>query len=60
MIKANLSEYFPIDLSAYEVAHLILEKIEEGADAGKYKVLIISWLIEINVYICIIYRQKGV
>jgi len=42
MIKANLSEYFPIDLSAYEVAHLILEKIEEGADAGKYKVLIMA------------------
>lgn len=42
MIKANLSEYFPIDLSAYEVAHLILEKIEEGADAGKYKVMIMA------------------
>lgn len=42
MIKANLSEYFPIDLSAYEVAHLILEKIEDGADAGKYKVLIMA------------------
>lgn len=42
MIKANLNEYFPIDLSAYEVAHLILEKIEEGADAGKYKVLIMA------------------
>ncbi len=42
MIKANLSEYFPIDLSAYEVAHLVLEKIEEGADAGKYKVMIMA------------------
>lgn len=42
MIKANLSEYFPIDLSAYEVAHLVLEKIAEGADAGKYKVLIMA------------------
>jgi len=42
MIKANLNEYFPIDLSAYEVAHLILEKIEDGADAGKYKVLIMA------------------
>lgn len=42
MIKANLSEYFPIDLSAYEVSHLVLEKIEEGSDAGKYKVLILA------------------
>ncbi len=42
MIKANLNEYFPIDLSAYEVAHLVLEKFEEGADAGKYKVLILA------------------
>ena len=42
MIKANLSEYFPIDLTAYEVAHLVLEKIEEGADAGKYKVMIMA------------------
>ncbi len=42
MIKANLSEYFPIDLSAYEVSHLVLEKIEEGSDAGKFKVLILA------------------
>lgn len=42
MIKANLNEYFPIDLSAYEVSHLVLEKIEEGSDAGKYKVLILA------------------
>ncbi len=42
MIKANLSEYFPIDLSAYEVSHLVLEKFEEGSDAGKYRVLILA------------------
>ncbi len=42
MIRANLNEYFPIDLAAYEVSHSVLEKIEEGADAGKFKVLILA------------------
>lgn len=42
MIKTNLNEYFPIDLSNYEVAHQILEQMTEGADAGKYRVMIMA------------------
>lgn len=42
MIKTNLSEYFPIDLSSYEIAHEILEHIAEGPDAGKYRTMIMA------------------
>ena len=42
LVRTNLSEYFPIDLSAYEVAHMVLEKVADGPDAGKYKVQIMA------------------
>jgi len=42
MIKTNLNEYFPIDLSNYEVAHQVLEQMTEGQDAGKYRVMIMA------------------
>ena len=42
-VKLNLSEYFPIDLSQYEVATLPLERItKEGDNMGKYRVLIVA------------------
>lgn len=42
MIRTNLNEYFPIDLSSYEIAHQVLEQITEGADAGKYRTLVMA------------------
>ncbi|MBR1862311.1 MAG: pilus assembly protein PilM [Lachnospiraceae bacterium] len=41
-IQMNLSEYFPIDLSAHEVSNLVLENIKEGDNAGRFRVLIIA------------------
>ena len=42
MIKTNLNEYFPIDLSSYEVAHLVLEQMKDGMEAGKYRTQIMA------------------
>lgn len=42
LIKTNLNEYFPIDLSSYEIAHQVLEQMSEGAEAGKYRTLIMA------------------
>ncbi len=42
MIKTNLNEYFPIDLSNYEIAHQVLEQMTEGQDAGKYRTMIMA------------------
>ncbi len=41
-VQMNLSEYFPIDLSAHEVSNLVLEHIKEGDNAGRHRVLIIA------------------
>ncbi|MCQ2526108.1 MAG: pilus assembly protein PilM [Lachnospiraceae bacterium] len=42
-VRLNLSEYFPIDLSQYEVSTLPLERItQEGDNFGKYRVLIVA------------------
>ncbi len=42
LIKTNLNEYFPIDLSTYEIAHLVLERFAEGPDVGKYRTMIMA------------------
>lgn len=42
LIKANLNEYFPIDLSSYDIAHLVLEQFTEGPDKGKYRTMIMA------------------
>ena len=42
LIKTNLNEYFPIDLSSYEIAHLVLEQMKEGEHAGKYRTQIMA------------------
>ena len=36
LIKTNLNEYFPIDLSSYEIAHLVLEQMKEKPPARAY------------------------
>ncbi|MDE5803472.1 MAG: pilus assembly protein PilM [Lachnospiraceae bacterium] len=42
MVKANASDYFPIDLTEYELAHLILG-VEKGEDkTDRYKVLVMA------------------
>ena len=42
MIKANLGEYFPIDLSDHEVSHVVLETIKDGDNAGKTRVMLVA------------------
>ena len=42
MIRNNLNEYFPIDLSSYEIAHQILEQMSDGPEAGKYRTMIMA------------------
>lgn len=42
MIKANLKDYFPIDLSDHEISHVVLETIKEGDNTGKSRVLLVA------------------
>lgn len=42
LIKANASDYFPIDLTEYELAHLILGVIKGEEKADKYKVMVMA------------------
>ncbi|MEG0962307.1 MAG: pilus assembly protein PilM [Lachnospiraceae bacterium] len=41
LIMANIEEYFPVDLSQYELGYRIMERIEEK-DAKKYKVSLMA------------------
>lgn len=43
LVKSNASDYFPIDLSEYELAHLVLGLIKgEEGKADKYKVMVMA------------------
>lgn len=42
MIKANLGDYFPIDLSNHEISHVVLETFKGGGNAGKSRVLLVA------------------
>lgn len=42
MIKANLKDYFPIDLTDHEISHVVLETFKEGDNAGKSRVLLVA------------------
>lgn len=42
MIKANLNDYFPIDLSHHEISHVVLETIKNGENVGKTRVLLVA------------------
>jgi len=42
LIRSNLSEYFPIDLSSYDIAHIVLEQFADGPDKGKYRTMIMA------------------
>lgn len=42
VVQANLSEYFPVSLSEYEVTQSLVQTIAEGPDAGKHRVLVFA------------------
>ena len=42
LVKSNASEYFPIDLSEYEIAHLILGVVKGEEKADRYKVMVMA------------------
>lgn len=42
MIRANLKDYFPIDLSDHEISHVVLETFKDGDNAGKSRVLLVA------------------
>lgn len=42
MIKANLKDYFPIDLADHEISYVVLETFKDGDNAGKSRVLLVA------------------
>ncbi len=40
VVKANISEYFPIELADYKVGSVLLETFSEGENEGKHRVLV--------------------
>lgn len=42
VIKANLKDYFPIDLSNHEISHVVLETFKDGENAGRSRVLLVA------------------
>lgn len=42
VVQANLTEYFPVSLSEYEVTQSLVQTIPDGPDAGKHRVLVFA------------------
>ncbi len=42
MITANASEYFPIDLAEYKLAHLVMDTTKDENKKNRYKVLVMA------------------
>lgn len=42
LVEANASDYFPVDLSEYELAHIVLETVKDNFDTDKLKVLVLA------------------
>lgn len=42
MIESNISEYFPIELDDYKIAHALLQTYRDGDRAGQHKVLVMA------------------
>jgi type IV pilus assembly protein PilM len=42
VIESNITEYFPIELNDYKIAHIKIETFKKGENAGKHKVLVIA------------------
>ena len=41
-VKTNCNDYFPIELSGYEISYLMLERIKDGDDVSKSRVLVMA------------------
>ncbi len=41
-IELNITEYFPIELTDYKIAHFIIQTYRDGENAGKHKVLVMA------------------
>ncbi len=41
-IESNITEYFPIELTDYKIAHFIIQTYRDGENAGKHKVLVMA------------------
>ena len=42
LIKANASDYFPVDLEQYELGHTVLDTMENEKGVKQYKVLVLA------------------
>ncbi len=42
LVRANASDYFPVDISQYEIAHIPLGMVGEGTDSAQRKVLVLA------------------
>lgn len=42
MIESNVSEYFPIELDDYKIAHSLIQTYRDGENAGRHKVLVMA------------------
>ena len=42
LVDANASDYFPVDLSEYELAYMVLDTVRETVDTEKYKVMVLA------------------
>ena len=42
MIKANLGDYYPIDLSDYEISYVVLETFKNGDNVGMSRILLVA------------------
>jgi Tfp pilus assembly PilM family ATPase len=42
IIQSNITEYFPVELDDYRIAHIKITTFKDGENAGKHKVLVIA------------------
>ncbi|MCH5255827.1 MAG: pilus assembly protein PilM [Lachnospiraceae bacterium] len=42
MVKANASEYFPVDLSQYEIAYSVMDILGNKAEGQQYKLMVLA------------------
>ncbi len=41
-IESNISEYFPIELDDYKIAHYVIQTYHDGDNAGKHRVMVMA------------------
>ena len=42
VIESNITDYFPIELTDYKIAHILMKTFREGENVGKHKVLVLA------------------